>query len=265
MQQRDHTPIGIFDSGIGGWSVLREIRRALPRESLLYLADSAYAPYGERSEADVMARALAVAGQLVARGAKSLVVACNTATVAAVATLRSRLNLPIVAIEPAVKPAAALTTTGIVGVLATRGTIDSARLARLRDEHGRDVRILTRAVTGLVERIEAGDFDGAATRSLVERHVMPLREAGADVLVLGCTHFPLIHATIASIAGPAMQLIDPAPAVARELKRRLEHAHLLADGGAHIRVLTTGSVARMREQLAMLGDAGLEPETVCVD
>lgn len=256
-------PIGVFDSGIGGWSVLREIRRELPHEALLYVADSAHAPYGERSAEDIEARAHAVANYLVAAGAKALVVACNTATAAAVASLRARQALPIVAMEPAVKPAAAMTATGVVGVLATRRTVDSEQLARLRDAHGRDVRILARACTGLVERIEAGDFDGPATRDLVARHVGPLREAGADVLVLGCTHYPLIRPTIEAVAGPACRVIDPAPAVARELRRRLAALSLLAEkGGGAPRVLTTGSAERMRELLALLGEAALMPAQV---
>ncbi|MGE3772242.1 MAG: glutamate racemase [Gammaproteobacteria bacterium] len=263
MRAQLRAPIGLFDSGIGGWSVLREVRRELPQEALLYVADSAYAPYGERSEAEVAARAQAIARHLVEAGAKSLVIACNTATAAAVAALRARFSVPIVAMEPAVKPAAAMTATGVVGVLATQRTVSSAQLARLRDAHGRDVAILARAATGLVERIEAGDFDGPATRALVERHVAPLREAGADVLVLGCTHFPLIRATIEAVAGPAMRVMDPAPAVARELRRRLEHARLIdGDGVPRTRVLTTGPVARMRELLAMLGETGLVVEAV---
>lgn len=263
MRAQLRAPIGIFDSGIGGWSVLREIRRELPREALLYVADSAYAPYGERSEVEVAARAQAIARHLVEAGVKSLVIACNTATAAAAAALRARYSLPIVAMEPAVKPAATMTRTGIVGVLATRRTVSSERLARLRDVYGRDVSILARAATGLVERIEAGDLDGPATRALVEQHVAPLREAGVDVLVLGCTHFPLIRATIEAAAGPAVRVIEPAPAVARELRRRLEAARLIdGDGVPHTRVLTTGPIARMRELLAMLGETDLVAEAV---
>lgn len=266
MHAQVQVPIGIFDSGIGGWSILREIRRELPRETLLYVADSAYAPYGERSEDEVAARAHAVARHLVEAGAKSLVIACNTASAAAAATLRARFSIPIVAIEPAVKPAATMTTTGVIGVLATRRTADSPQLARLRVEHGRAVTILTRAVTGLVERIEAGDFDGPATRALVERHVAPLCEAGADVLVLGCTHFPLIRPTIERIAGPAIRIIDPAPAVARELRRRLERAGLVGnDEHATTRVLTTGPVVRMEELLTILGEARPAAETVRIE
>ncbi len=266
MRQQAQAPIGIFDSGIGGWSVLREIRRELPREALLYVADSAHAPYGERSEAEVATRAHAVARHLVDEGAKALVIACNTATAAAVASLRARFALPIVAMEPAVKPAAAMTRTGVVGVLATRRTVDSEQLARLRDAHGRDVRILSCAATGLVERIEAGDFDGAGTRELVARHVAPLRVAGADVIVLGCTHFPLIRAVIERAAGPECGILDPAPAVASELRRRLAAADLLAtEDAASTRVLTTGPAARLRELLTLLGEFRLEPIMVRID
>jgi len=249
-------PIGVFDSGIGGWSVLREIRRELPDESLIYVADSAYAPYGGRPDAEVAARAHALASFLVERGAKALVLACNTATAVAAASLRASFSLPIVAMEPAVKPAAALTRSGVIGVLATRRTVESEQLARLRDAHGRDVTILCHAAEGLVERIEAGDFDGPHTLALLMRYVQPLRERGADVLVLGCTHYPLIRPVIERIAGPDCQVLDPAPAVARELRRRLLVAGLLGAGPARPpAVCTTGTVGHLRELFSLLGES----------
>lgn len=249
-------PVGIFDSGIGGWSVLREIRRELPGESLIYLADSAHAPYGDRPDEYVAARAHAVASWLFERGAKALVVACNTATSAAVAGLRARFAAPIVAMEPAVKPAAAQTRSGVVGVLATRRTVEGERLAHLRDRYGRDVRIIARACPDLVECVEAGDFDGPVARRLVASHVEPLLAEGADVLVLGCTHFPLLRPVIEALA-PGATVIDPAPAVARELRRRLETQGLLGPQAAATapRVHTTGSVAQCARLLGLLEGA----------
>ena len=254
MRRDGLAPVGVFDSGIGGWSVLREIRRELPREALLYVADAGHAPYGGHAKEYIAARAHAVAGFLVDAGAKALVVACNTATSA---------ELPIVAMEPAVKPAAALTRTGVIGVLATERTIDGEQLARLRDRYGRDVRILSQACPGLVEHVEAGDFRSPDARRLLERYVRPLLAEGADVLVLGCTHYPLLRALIEEVAGGAA-IIDPAPAVARELRRRLEAAELLSTASAAPapRVCTTGSAAQCARLIALLDDVPLSVETV---
>lgn len=246
-------PVGIFDSGIGGWSVLREIRRELPGEALVYVSDAGHAPYGGRSNEYIAARAQAIAAWLFGRGAKALVVACNTATAAAVAGLRERFHAPIIAMEPAVKPAAALTRTGVVGVLATRRTVESERLAQLRDRYGRHVRILARACPDLVECVEAGAFDGPETRRRVAHHLRPLLAAGADVLVLGCTHFPLLRPVIEAQA-PGVVVIDPAPAVARELRRRLAERHLLGPPAPApaLEVHTTGSVTACARLLDLL-------------
>lgn len=263
MRHDRMAPVGVFDSGIGGWSVLREIRRELPGEALLYVADSGHAPYGGHSNQYIAARAHAVAGFLVDAGAKALVVACNTATSAAVTSLRARFDMPIVAMEPAVKPAAAQTQTGVVGVLATERTIDGEQLARLRDRYGRDVRILSQACPGLVEHVEAGDFHGPDARRLVDRYVRPLLAEGADVLVLGCTHYPLLRALIEEAAGGAV-IIDPAPAVARELRRRLEATGLLSTArvAPSPRVYTTGAAAQCARLLTLLDGVAVEVEAV---
>jgi glutamate racemase len=220
--------IGVFDSGVGGVSVLREIRRELPAEDLVYLADSEYTPYGDRPAAVIVARSLAMVGFLERHAVKAVVVACNTATGIAVDTLRATFELPIVAIEPAVKPAAALTRSGVVGVLATTQTLSSPRFSRLVETHATGVRVVTQASPGLVERVEAGELSTPATRSLVEGYVRPLLDSGADTIVLGCTHYPFLSALIQDVAGPGVTVIDPAVAVARELRRRLDVAGLLA-------------------------------------
>jgi glutamate racemase len=220
--------IGVFDSGVGGLSVLREIRRELPFENLLYVADSGYAPYGDRPAAFVQQRARSIVEFLVAEGASSIVVACNTATAVAVDSLRSTFTLPIVAIEPAVKPAAATTRSGVVGVLATTNTLTSAKFARLVEQYAGGAAVLTQASPGLVEQVESGELDGTRTRALVERYVDPLLEEGVDTLVLGCTHFPFLTPVIQDVAGPNVAVIDPAVAVARELRRRLATTSLLS-------------------------------------
>ena len=247
-------PVGIFDSGVGGLSVLREIRRELPAEDLVYVADSAYAPYGEQSDATIETRAITIAGFLVDQSAKAIVVACNTATGIAVRTLRSRFSLPIVAIEPAVKPAALNTKSAVVGVLATRQTLSAANFARLVEAYGAEVRVLLQPCPGLVEQVEKGDFAGPATRSLVEEYVMPLLAQGADTLVLGCTHYPFLAPVIRAVAGPSITIVDPAAAVARELRRQLEKRDLLspkAPPGTE-QFLTSGSAITTQPVVAQL-------------
>jgi glutamate racemase len=226
---RTTAPIGVFDSGVGGLSVLREIRARLPCEALAFVADSRHVPYGNKSEAYIRARSLALARFLVGEGAKAIVVACNTATAAAAESLREALAVPVVAMEPAVKPAAAATRTGVVGVLATVGTLESARFAALLARFGRDVRVVTQPAPGLVEQVEAGDLDGPATRRLVERYTMPLVDEGADTIVLGSTHYPFLRPLIADVVGAAVTLVDTGAAVARQLERVLD-AHGIAHG-----------------------------------
>ena len=219
--------IGVFDSGVGGLSVLREIRQRLPGEDLHYVADSAFAPYGDRSAAYIEARSRAIAQFLLAQHAKALVVACNTATSVAVNALREKINIPIVAIEPAIKPAVAQTRSGVVGVLATRQTVGSESVSRLVATHGRDVQVLLQACPGLVEMVEKGALDSPQTRSLLADYITPLIKQGVDTLVLGCTHYPFLSPLIQEIAGPQVQVIDPAPAVALQLQRRLKTVGLL--------------------------------------
>ncbi len=260
--------IGVFDSGVGGLSVLREIRRQLPGEPLLYVADSGNAPYGERSPEFIVARATEIVRFLVASGARAVVIACNTATVVAVQALRDWCPVPIVAIEPAIKPAVALTGTGVIGVLATRRTLESASVARLCELHGQAARILLQACPGLVERVERGELDTPGTRELLRSFLRPLLDARADVLVLGCTHYPFLAPLIQELAGPAVSIVDPAAAVARELRRRLGLAlpdASLADaanpgfGPAQERFLSSGPLASAREVMSALWGRALEP------
>ena len=247
-------PIGVFDSGVGGLSVLREIRRELPDEHLLYVADSGYAPYGDRPSDFIVDRSTAIVDFLIAQHAKAIVVACNTATAVAVAAVRERFALPIVAIEPAVKPATATTRSGVVGVLATTQTLTSAKFARLMDQYARGATVLTQACPGLVEQVESGDLSGPRTRAMLDAYVRPLIDAGADTLVLGCTHYPFLGELIAEIAGEGVTVIDPAVAVARELRRRLNAEDLLnttCEPGTE-RFWTSGPVDRIGPVIARL-------------
>jgi glutamate racemase len=213
--------IGVFDSGVGGLSVLHHIRQTLPNERLIYVADSAHVPYGDKSAHYIEHRAITLTRFLIEQGADAIVIACNTATAAAAATLRSQFNLPIVGMEPAVKPAVAATKSGVVGVLATIGTLESARFAALLERYAGEVKIVTQGCPGLVEQVESGDLHGIRTRELVERYTAPLLARGADTLILGCTHYPFLSRLIREVVGEHITLIDTGEAVARHLQRRL--------------------------------------------
>lgn len=215
--------IGVFDSGVGGLSILREIRARLPGTRLHYVADTAHLPYGTKDSVFVTERAHALTEFLLANGARAVVVACNTATAAAIASLRECFpTLPIVGVEPALKPAVRATRSGVVGVLATPGTLGSGKFARLISSHAGEARVLLQACPGWVEQVERGALDGPHTRDMVARQVTPLLAAGADTLVLGCTHFPFLRPVVQAIAGPTVEVLDTGAAVARELCRRLE-------------------------------------------
>jgi glutamate racemase len=224
--------IGVFDSGVGGLSVLREVRAALPAEHLLYVADSGAAPYGERPAEFILERAQAIVEFFLEHDSKAIVVACNTATAVAIQSLRSQYLVPMIAIEPAVKPAAAQSRSGVIGILATSQTLASESFSRLTQRYGRDVRVLTQACPGLVEQVEKGELHSAATQALVADYLAPLLAQGADTIVLGCTHYPFLLSLIVAAAGPGITVIDPAHAVARELRRRLEAAGLLCLRGS---------------------------------
>jgi glutamate racemase len=247
-------PIGVFDSGVGGVSVFSEIRRLLPHENLIYVADSAHIPYGDKTNEFIAARAVAITEFFVGRQAKAVVVACNTATSAAVETLRTRFDLPIIAMEPAIKPAAQHSRSRVIGVLATQGTLSGERFANLRARYGGNVEIIWQACSGWVECVESGDIESRETQALVSRYVKPLLEKRADTLVLGCTHYPFLRDVIQRVAGPEVTLIDPSPAVARELQRRLQHHQLLSSaseaGGEQFR--TSGDPARIAATLLKL-------------
>ncbi|MCF7985598.1 MAG: glutamate racemase [Thiohalocapsa sp.] len=252
-------PIGVFDSGVGGLSVLAEIRRALPCEDLLYVADSGFAPYGDKPAAIIEARTHAIADFLIARRAKAIVIACNTATGAAARALRARIDLPVIAMEPAIKPALALTRTGVVGVLATSQTLASHNFVELMGRFAAGANVLVQPCPGLVELVEAGRLDDEATRARVADYVVPLLERGADTLVLGCTHYPHLRPLIADIAGPDIAITDSGAAVARQVHRRLAELGLLASrrGGGTARFWTSAEPAAAAGLIARLWAHGV--------
>lgn len=218
----DSNTIGVFDSGVGGLSVLHHIRAALPDARLIYVADSAHVPYGDKPAHYIEQRSHAMTRFLLEQGASAIVIACNTATAAAAAPLRSRFRVPIVGMEPAVKPAVAATRSGVVGVLATIGTLESARFAALLGRFGEGVEIVTQGCPGLVEQVENGDLHGADTHALIARYTAPLLARGADTLILGCTHYPFLAPLIREVVGVTIALVDTGAAVARQLQWRIQ-------------------------------------------
>ncbi len=209
--------IGIFDSGSGGLSVLREILRVLPREKYVYYADNANCPYGEKTPEFIRGRGRAITEYLLSRGSRIIVVACNTATAAAISTLRNEYPVRFIGMEPAVKPAALSSKTGVIGVLATAGTLKGSKYLTTKGIYEEDVRIVEHVGQGFVELVENGILDGPLAEETVRKSLRPLLEAGADRIVLGCTHYPFLKDVIQRVAGPDVTVIDPAPAVARHL------------------------------------------------
>jgi len=215
--------IGVFDSGVGGLSVLHHIREALPEADLIYVADSGHVPYGDKSPAYIESRSMALTRFLLGQGAEAIVIACNTATAAAALPLRKQFSkIPFIGMEPAIKPAVAATKSDVVGVLATVGTLESARFAALLEKYAGRVRIVTQGCPGLVEVVERGDLHSVEARGLVERYTAPLLAAGADTFILGCTHYPFLAPLIREVVGEEISLIDTGAAVACELKRRVD-------------------------------------------
>lgn len=212
--------IGVFDSGSGGLSVLREIRKVLPRENYVYYSDNANCPYGGMSAEFIISRARTITELLLARGADIIVVACNTATAAAIATLRAEYSVPFVGMEPAVKPAALGTRSGVIGVLATAGTLKASKYLDTRGRFEDKVTIVEHVGSGFVELVESLELSGPHAEAVVAQSLEPLLEAGADTIVLGCTHYPFLLPVMEKVAeGRGVRFIDPAPAVARQVCR----------------------------------------------
>ena len=260
-----HAPIGIFDSGVGGLSVWREIVRELPRESTLYVADQVHVPYGPRPADEIRAYADAITRHLLDAGCKAIVVACNTASAAALKDLRERHpGVPFVGMEPAVKPAALHTKSRVIGVMATPGTLQGRMFMLAVERFASGMTMVNQPCPGLVERIERGDLDSPELEALLRELLAPMLKAGADVIVLACTHYPFVLPAIRRIAGEGVQVLDPAPAVARQLRRLLEQRGLAAapGGATPHRFATTGDANALQPALKSLVGVQAEIETL---
>jgi glutamate racemase len=224
-------PIGIFDSGVGGLSVWRQVVHHLPDESVIYLADQAHVPYGQRSAQEIRAYCSAIAAELIAMGCKAIVVACNTASAVALESLRQAFpQLPIVGLEPAVKPAVELTRSGVVGVMATPATFQGELYRATVGRWAADITVVEQVCIGLADLVEMGELEGERCDALLRSFLNPMLAAGADTIVLGCTHYPFVIEAIRRLVGPGLAVLDPAPAVARHLGERLAAASLLCSG-----------------------------------
>ena len=253
-------PIGLFDSGVGGLSILREVRRLLPQEDLWFVADQGHVPYGARPLEQVRSFSEEITRFLLSRQARVVVVACNTASAAALRALRQQVpEIPFVGMEPAVKPAAEVSRSGVVGVLATPATFQGALFASVVERFASGVRVLQQTVPGLVERIEAGDLASEDTRRMLQTALEPLLSQGADTIVLACTHYPFVIPLLRSLVGDSVQVIDPSPAIARQVKRVLSEHAVEADPTRRGETVigTTGEPDRLRRWVSqMLGDFG---------
>jgi glutamate racemase len=224
---------------------LKEIRKVLPSEHFIYYSDNAHCPYGEKSPEYIQDRARAITRLLMNRGADVIVVACNTATGAAIATLRAEFDIPFIGMEPAVKPAALGTRSGVIGVLATAGTLKASKYLNTKGLYQDNVRIEEHVGEGFVQLVERGELDGPETERIVRASLQPLLDAGADTIVLGCTHYPFLRPVIERIAGPGVRVIDPAPAVARQVLKVLSTCRPAAYSVGDVSP-TTPSVAALR-------------------
>jgi len=256
MPGKNDSIIGVFDSGVGGLSVLRAIREQLPAQPVIYFADQAHVPYGPRSLEEVRAFSAEISRFLLNLGAQVIVVACNAASAAALHSLRERFpNVPFIGMEPAVKPAAEGTKSGRVGVLATPATFQGELYASVVERFANDVSIFQNTCPGLVAEIEVGRMDGRKARRILTDALRPMLAEGIDTIVLGCTHYPFVIPLIEEIAGPQVRVIDPAPAIARQLGRVLSNRGLLAEGPASpTRFITSGDVAGMAYDIKLLLD-----------
>jgi len=254
------SPIGIFDSGVGGLSVLRAIRQQLPKESILYLADQINVPYGKRSLTEVREFSTAITQFLLNMGAKIIVVACNTASAAALHYLRKSFpETSFVGMEPAVKPAAEVSLTRRVGVLATSATFQGALYSSVVERFAKDVSLYQQTCPGLVEQIEAGELASQKTQDILKDALLPMIEKGIDTIVLGCTHYPFVISIIKDIVGGDIRVIDPAPAVARQVENVLKEASLSNSGveSFSMMFMTTGDPVEFSKNLpGLLNETG---------
>ena len=237
-----------MDSGVGGLSVFREIRRLLPEEHYVYYSDRANCPYGEKDPEFIRGRCREITRLMISKGASVMVIACNTATAAAIGALRSEFDLPFIGMEPAVKPAALGTRTGVIGVLATAGTLKGSNYLKLKSDVQDGIRVVEHVGAGFVALVESGELYGPRAEDTVARSLKPLIASGADIIVLGCTHYPFLLPVMQKTAGPGIRFIDPAPAVARHLLDILRQKEISRDDQRPgIELLTSGSPEQLRK------------------
>lgn len=272
--------IGVFDSGEGGLSVLKEITRLLPEAEYIYYSDNAHCPYGEKSPEYIQDRARAITERLLKEGADVIVVACNTATAAAISVLRSEYSdassqevrervqkltggrhdhICFIGMEPAVKPAALGTRTGVVGVLATAGTLKGSKYLKTKESVDDQVNVFEHVGRGFVELVEEGRLSGSEAEDVVKASLGPLLSAGADIIVLGCTHYPFLLPVLQKVAGPDIRFIDPAPAVARQLVHVLERDGMLSAGEASSALARNASAVPSSPHVKLLSSGDPEP------
>jgi glutamate racemase len=260
-----NNPIGVFDSGVGGLSVLRAMRELMPNESVIYFGDQGHVPYGPRSMEEIQKFSEGITKFLLEQNSKLIVVACNTASAAALKYLRGRFpDVPFVGMEPAVKPAAEITKTGKVGVLATPATFQGALYASVVERFGAGVELFQHTCPGLVGQIEKGELDSNATRLILEDALLPMLEKNIDTVVLGCTHYPFVIPLIERIVGANVRVIDPAPSVARQVKRLLEAGEKMNQRSESLgaRFYTSAEPASMKSLLPLLLGHNGEVESV---
>jgi len=255
-----NSPIGVFDSGVGGISVLRAIREQMPEEPVLYFGDQGHVPYGSRSIEQIQHFSEAITDFLLGQGAKIIVVACNTASAAALKYLREKFpDVAFVGMEPAVKPAAEHTQTGRVGVLATPATFQGALYASVVERFANGVELLQDTCPGLVQQIEQGNLKGEEARRILEDALLPMLEKNIDTVVLGCTHYPFVIPLIRQIVGEKVRVIDPAPAVAKQVRRVLEVRRMRSESESQgdLKIFTSGDPDELKAMLPiLLGEDG---------
>lgn len=236
--------IGVYDSGIGGLSVWRELYRIMPGEDYMYVADSACCPYGEKPRNFIIERGEKIVQYLIDNGAELVVVACNTATAAAIDFLRKKFDIPFVGMEPAVKPAASLSRSGVIGVLATANTFKGSLYQETMHKYASDVKVVEKIGYGLVEAIEKGEIPFA----LIKKYVGEILAEGADVIVLGCTHYPFLEREISELAGPSVKILNPAHAIALQTQRLIKNPRRYTDI-AKQRFISTGDILVLRDKV----------------
>ncbi len=261
MQPDKNQPIGVFDSGLGGLSILRELRELLPHENFIFLADQAYVPYGEKTPAELIDRCLKIGEFLKNQDIKLMVVACNTATCYALPALRQKYALLIVGTVPAIKPASEKTKTGVIGIISTEATSKSKTLADLITAHARDKQVINIGCPNLEDTVEAGGLDSTDTNALLEKYLEPIKQSSADCLVLGCTHYPFLKPAIVQVMEREIEIIDSGEAIAKRVKTLLANNETSASEGA-VKYFTTSEPDQFNNIASKLLKEKIKAKTV---